>query len=51
MSPLPDLSRATFATYRDAIGALPEGPLTRQQLLTKRYRIGREGKLQVFTRQ
>jgi hypothetical protein len=48
MSLVSDLSLATFATYRDAIGALPEGPLTRRQLLTKRYRIGREGKLQVF---
>jgi hypothetical protein len=43
-----DPSHTTFASYRDAITALPEGPLTRQQLLTSDYLIGREGKLQVF---
>ena len=47
-SPVPNLSRTTLAMYRDAIAALPEGALTRKQLLTDDYLIGRAGKLQVF---
>jgi hypothetical protein len=37
-----------FRKYRDAIAALPEGALSRQDLLIDEYLIGREGKLRVF---
>ena len=37
-----------FGSYRNAIAALPTGPLTQQQLLTDEYLIGREGSVQLY---